>query len=54
MSRLLELGASLPEVQAALGHATITMTSRYLGTTDAGLQKAFARLDEARRADPSV
>jgi integrase len=52
--RLLELGASLSEVQAGLGHATITMTSRYLGTTDAGLQKAFARLDEARRADPSV
>jgi integrase len=49
-SRLLESGATLAEVQAALGHANITMTSRYLGTSDAGLQKAFERLEAYGRA----
>ena len=42
-SRLLESGATLAEVQAWLGHANITLTSRYLGVTDAGLQQALRR-----------
>jgi len=46
-SRLLESGATLAEVQACLGHANITMTSRYLGTTDAGLQRAFRPFERA-------
>lgn len=49
-SRLLESGATLAEVQAALGHCNITMTSRYLGVTDTGLQRAFARLEQYARA----
>ena len=53
-SRLLESGATLAEVQAALGHANITMTSRYLGVTDTGLQKGFERLEEHRRRKGAV
>jgi len=49
-SRLLESGATLAEVQSALGHTSVTMTSRYLGVTDAGLQKSFERFDQHRRA----
>lgn len=47
-SRLMESGASLADVQATLGHANITMTSRYLGVTDAGLQRAFDRFEKTR------
>jgi integrase len=47
-SRLLESGASLADVQHTLGHANITMTQRYLGVTDAGLQRAFDRFEQAR------
>jgi hypothetical protein len=47
-SRLMESGASLQEVQAWLGHANIAMTSRYLGVTDAGLQRALDRFETAR------
>jgi integrase len=50
-SRLLESSATLAEVQACLGHANITMTSRYLGTTDAGLQRAFRNFEKARSGD---
>lgn len=47
-SRLLESGATLAEVQSALGHTSVTMTSRYLGVTDAGLQKSFERFERHR------
>src|SRR5690606_16850222 len=45
-SRLLESGAMLAEVQVALGHVNITLMSRYLGVTDQGCQRAFARLEQ--------
>ena len=47
-SRLMESEASLHEVQAWLGHANVSMTSRYLGVTDAGLQRALDRFETAR------
>jgi integrase len=53
-SRLLESGATLAEVQSALGHANVTMTSRYLGVTDAGLQKSFERFERHRKAPAAV
>jgi integrase len=53
-SRLLESGATLAEVQSALGHTSVTMTSRYLGVTDAGLQKSFERFERHREVPASV
>jgi integrase len=49
-SRLLESDATLAEVQAALGHTSVVMTARYLGVTDVGLQKSFARFERHQKA----
>ncbi len=48
-SRLLESGANWHQVRDWLGHANITMTSRYLATTAAGLQKARERFETFRQ-----
>jgi integrase len=48
LRRLLESGATLVEVQFALGHTSVTMTSRYFAVTDAGLQKSFERFERYR------
>jgi integrase len=47
-SRMMESGGTLHEVQAWLGHASITMTARYLGVTDAGLQRSLDRFETMR------
>jgi integrase len=44
-SRLLESGANTAMVRDWLGHASLTMTSRYLATTAVGLQTARAQFE---------
>jgi integrase len=44
-SRLLESGANTALVRDWLGHASLTMTSRYLATTAVGLQTARAQFE---------
>jgi integrase len=48
-SQLLEAGGELHEVQATLGHTTLTMTGRYLNATQVGVRAAFKTLDAKRR-----
>jgi integrase len=50
-SQLLEAGGQLPEVQAALGHTNIKMTSTYLNATQQGVKHAFDKLEAKRRRD---
>jgi len=51
-SRLLETGANTALVRDWLGHASLTMTSRYLATMAVGLQTARAQFERhtAQRA----
>lgn len=42
---LLESGAALHDVQAFLGHANITTTSRYLQSAPVRLERALARME---------
>jgi integrase len=53
-SSLLESSAGLHDVQAFLGHANITTTSRYLATSPMRLERALARMEggEDEKADP--
>ncbi|MCH7483118.1 MAG: tyrosine-type recombinase/integrase [Chloroflexi bacterium] len=44
-TRLVERGATLPEVQELLGHADIETTAGYLAFAPSGLQRAVALLD---------
>jgi integrase len=48
-SQLLEAGGELHEVQAALGHTNIKMTSTYLNATLEGVRQAFRKLESKRR-----
>jgi integrase len=48
-SQLLEAGGELHEVQAALGHTNITMTSTYLNASVRGVKQAFKKLEVKRR-----
>jgi site-specific recombinase XerC len=43
---LLESGAALHDVQAFLGHANITTTSRYLQSAPVRLEQALARMEQ--------
>ena len=47
-SRLLEAGMPLHEVSAMLGHANISMTSRYLNAKVVGLLSSMERIDRER------
>lgn len=52
---LLQNGAELASIRDLLGHSTITMTSRYLGTSHVDLRKAVSRLPglaRGRKAAP--
>ena len=44
---LLESGAALHDVQAFLGHANITTTSRYLQSAPVRLEQALTRMEAA-------
>jgi integrase len=48
-SPAVEAGAALHEVQAILGHTTLTMTQRYLNATEAGMKGALKKLEAKRR-----
>lgn len=48
-SQLLEAGAALHHVQATLGHTTISMTGRYLNSTDDGVKEAAEKRVAMRR-----
>ena len=51
-TRFLESGATLKEVQVALGHGTIKTTSLYLHTDEGALDKAHERFYRAERKPP--
>ena len=52
-SQLLESKAELHDVQAFLGHANITTTSRYLRSTPLRLEQALARLEQSDAPPPT-
>jgi integrase len=47
-SQALEAGVPIHEVQALLGHTTLTMTQRYLNASEKGLKDSMKKLDAAR------
>lgn len=53
-TRLREAGADLLLISRAIGHTTVTMTSRYLGNDDAALADVYRRIDGEPEAQPEM